>query len=39
MVGVDGREEGGAVNKSVKKGNKNIFFQIMLNEVQNIFEK
>ena len=29
----------GAVNKSVKKGNKNIFFQVMLNEVQNIFEK
>ena len=40
-VGVDGREEGGrgAVSKSVKKGNKNIFFQVMLNEVQNIFEK
>ena len=38
-VGVDGGEKGGwgAVNKSVKKGN--IFFQVMLNEVQNIFEK
>ena len=38
MAGRSGGGEG-AVNKSVKKGNKNIFFQVMLNEVQNIFEK